>query len=67
MQSRGVEDERAEHEITRGDSRIGAKEEGTLRSHMVNDDGSTRDTVYFSVIAPEWPEVSARLLAKLGR
>ena len=37
--------------------RIGAKEEGTLRSHMVNPDGSLRDTVYFSIIAPEWPDV----------
>lgn len=41
--------------------RIGAKEEGILRSHMVNPDGTPRDTVYFSVIAPEWPEVRARL------
>lgn len=41
--------------------RIGAKEEGTLRSHMVNPDGTPRDTVYFSVIAPEWPGVRSRL------
>jgi RimJ/RimL family protein N-acetyltransferase len=47
--------------------RIGAKEEGTLRSHMVNADGTLRDTVYFSVIAPEWPEVAENLLAKLRR
>jgi RimJ/RimL family protein N-acetyltransferase len=47
--------------------RIGAKEEGTLRSHMVNPDGTLRDTVYFSVIAPEWPEVKARLEAMMER
>ena len=47
--------------------RLGAKEEGTFRSHMVNPDGSIRDSVYFSVIASEWPEVSARLLAMLAR
>ncbi|HYI94148.1 MAG TPA: GNAT family N-acetyltransferase [Bryobacteraceae bacterium] len=41
--------------------RIGAKEEGTLRSHMVNPDGTLRDTVYFSIIAPEWVEVKKRL------
>ena len=46
--------------------RIGAKEEGTLRSHMVNPDGSIRDTVYFSVIAPEWPEVKKRLEAMMS-
>ena len=45
--------------------RIGAKEEGTLRSHMVMPDGSLRDTVYFSVIAPEWPEVKRGLEQKL--
>jgi RimJ/RimL family protein N-acetyltransferase len=47
--------------------RIGAKEEGTLRHHMVNRDGTLRDTVYYSVIAPEWPNVSTRLLAMLDR
>jgi N-acetyltransferase len=47
--------------------RIGAREEGTLRSHMVNPDGSLRDTVYFSVIAPEWPEAKARLEAMMER
>ena len=41
--------------------RIGAKEEGTLRRHMINADGSVRDTVYFSVIAEEWPEVKVNL------
>jgi RimJ/RimL family protein N-acetyltransferase len=47
--------------------RIGAKEEGTLRSHMVNPDGTLRDTVYFSVIAPEWPEIKTRLEARMER
>jgi RimJ/RimL family protein N-acetyltransferase len=41
--------------------RIGAKEEGTLRSHMINRDGTLRDTVYFSVIAPQWPAIKSRL------
>ena len=44
--------------------RIGAVEEGVLRRHMINEDGSLRDSVYYSVIAEEWPEVKARL-AKL--
>ena len=34
-------------------ARIGAKEEGTLRNHMVNPDGTFRDTVYFSIIESE--------------
>ena len=40
--------------------RVGAKQEGTLRRHMVVP-GHVRDTVYFSVIAEEWGEVKARL------
>ena len=47
--------------------RIGATEEGTLRRHMINADGSPRDSVYFSVIADEWPAVSARLEGMLAR
>lgn len=47
--------------------RIGAQEEGTLRSHMINPDGTLRDTVYFSVIAPEWPQVKLRLEAMMER
>ncbi len=46
--------------------RIGATEEGTLRKHMINADGSARDSVYFSVIDDEWPRVRARLEAMLG-
>jgi len=48
-------------------ARIGAREEGTLRSHMGRLDGSRRDSVYFSVIAPEWPGVQADLEALLAR
>jgi RimJ/RimL family protein N-acetyltransferase len=42
-------------------ARIGAQEEGTLRRHMLNDDGSRRDSVFFSIIAEEWPDVKRRL------
>ena len=47
-------------------TRLGAKEEGTLRSHMVTDSGRVRDTVYFSIIASEWPEVKRRLEGRLA-
>ena len=47
-------------------ARIGARYEGTLRSHMVRRDGSRRDTVYFSVIKSEWPAVKAELERKLA-
>ncbi len=45
--------------------RLGAKEEGILRKHMVAYSGRVRDTVYFSILDDEWPSVKARLQAKL--
>ena len=45
--------------------RIGAKEEGTLRRHGITWTGRVRDSVYFSILDAEWPEVKARLLYKL--
>jgi N-acetyltransferase len=45
--------------------RLGAKQEGIFRQHMVTWSGRLRDTVYFSVIAPEWPEVKRGLEAKI--
>lgn len=47
--------------------RIGATEEGTLRSHMVCPGGRLRDSVYFSVLAPEWPATKARLEDMIAR
>jgi len=45
--------------------RLGAKEEGVLRKHMVTWNGRQRDSVYFSILDTEWPEVKARLAEKL--
>jgi RimJ/RimL family protein N-acetyltransferase len=45
--------------------RIGAKEEGTLRRHVVTWTGRVRDSVYFSILDSEWPEVKARLEERL--
>jgi N-acetyltransferase len=47
--------------------RLGAKEEGTLRKHIVCWDGRQRDSVYFSILDTEWPEVKTRLENKLAR
>jgi Acetyltransferases, including N-acetylases of ribosomal proteins len=46
--------------------RIGAKEEGIFRRHMVTESGRLRDSVYYSVIAEEWEEVRRRLRGMLG-
>jgi len=46
---------------------IGATFEGAFRDHMVMPEGRLRTSNYYSVIAPEWPAVKARLEASLGR
>ena len=45
--------------------RLGATEEGTFRNHMITASGRIRHTVYFSILDSEWPQVKARLEAKL--
>ena len=45
--------------------RIGAKFEGVLRAHRMAADFIPRDSMRFSIIAAEWPEVRERLLARL--
>jgi RimJ/RimL family protein N-acetyltransferase len=46
--------------------RIGAREEGILRHHMINEDGSLRDSVFFSLLADEWPQAKGRLEGMLA-
>ena len=45
--------------------RIGAKEEGTLRRHVITSTGRVRDSVYFSILDSEWPGVKTRLEERL--
>ena len=45
--------------------RIGARQEGIFRKHMATWSGRIRDTVYFSILDSEWPDMKARLEAKL--
>lgn len=37
--------------------KIGAKEDGVLRGHMLMRDGRRRDSVYYSILKPEWEEI----------
>jgi N-acetyltransferase len=46
--------------------RIGAKEEGIFRNHMITESGRIRHSVYFSIIESEWPAVKARLETMLN-
>jgi len=48
-------------------ARLGAVREGVLRAHVVMYDGYLRDTVMFSIIAPEWPAVKQRLETMMVR
>ena len=45
--------------------RLGAQRDGVLRGDRVRRDGTVRDTVLYSLTAPEWPAVRARLEARL--
>lgn len=47
-------------------ARIGAKEEGILRNHMIMPGGRYRDSVSFSIIEAEWPAVKQNLEQKLN-
>jgi RimJ/RimL family protein N-acetyltransferase len=46
---------------------LGAKKDGVIRHHFLRRDGTVRDTVMYSILADEWPEVRERLLARLAR
>jgi RimJ/RimL family protein N-acetyltransferase len=46
---------------------LGAKKDGALRHFMARPDGSPRDLHVYSILAGEWPEVRARLEARLAK
>lgn len=46
-------------------ARLGAQRDGVLRHHALRRDGSVRDTVMFSIVRAEWPQVRTRLQARL--
>ncbi|MEO8809852.1 MAG: GNAT family N-acetyltransferase [Rhodanobacter sp.] len=47
--------------------RLGARRDGVLRAHKRRPDGSLRDTVCYSILASEWPDVKAWLGLRLAR
>lgn len=47
--------------------KIGATMEGVLRSHTVLTDGFRRNTVYYSILKPEWDTVSRRLISVIHK
>lgn len=45
---------------------LGARQEGIMRSHLIYRDGRIRDSILFSIIRSDWPEVKERLQARLA-
>jgi RimJ/RimL family protein N-acetyltransferase len=45
--------------------KLGAVREGVLRRYQIRSNGMIRDTVVYSILAEEWPEIRARLEARL--
>ena len=46
--------------------KLGARDEGVLRKHKITFNGRIRDTAQFAVLDDDWPEVRARLGARLA-
>ncbi|MFD3510275.1 GNAT family N-acetyltransferase [Nocardia sp. NPDC058666] len=53
------------HRSQQAIARLGATYEGTLRRHFRRADGTVRDSVLFSIIAEDWPDVRARLTRRI--
>jgi RimJ/RimL family protein N-acetyltransferase len=46
---------------------LGARKDGVIRHHMARRDGTVRDSVMYSILAAEWPDVKKHLSARLAR
>lgn len=46
---------------------LGAKKDGVIRHHMMRKDGTVRDSVFYSILAAEWPDVRRHLELRLDR
>ena len=46
---------------------LGAKKDGEIRHHQARRDGTVRDSVMYSILASEWPDVKRHLRTRLGR
>lgn len=46
--------------------KLGARHEGTFRNHMIMPDGTSRDTVWYSILDSDWPAVQAHLLQRIA-
>jgi RimJ/RimL family protein N-acetyltransferase len=50
-----------------GIERLGAREEGIFRKHMITAGGRVRDSIYYAIVDDDWPGIKARLRGRLVR
>jgi RimJ/RimL family protein N-acetyltransferase len=46
---------------------LGARKDGVIRHHHARRNGTVRDTVMYSILATEWPDVKRHLTTRLAR
>jgi RimJ/RimL family protein N-acetyltransferase len=63
----GLRTDRFNYASQRAIERLGAQKDGILRHHRRRRDGTVRDTVMYSILAQEWPDVKRHLLLRLSR
>ena len=54
------------HQSRQAIERLGAKQDGVLRSHRIMPDGTLRDTVVYSILGHEWPAIGNELKRRLA-
>src|SRR5437868_13723261 len=63
----GLRTDRLNFASQRAIAALGARQEGVLRHHQARRDGTARDSVMFSILAAEWPDVKRHLALRLAR
>ncbi|MCU0950197.1 MAG: GNAT family N-acetyltransferase [Burkholderiaceae bacterium] len=63
----GLRTDHMNFESQRAIERLGARRDGVIRHHAARRDGTVRDTVMYSILASEWPDVKAHLAWQLER
>ena len=63
----GLRTDNFNFESQRAISALGAKKDGVIRHHQARRDGTVRDTVMFSILKSEWPDVKRHIAGRLAR
>jgi RimJ/RimL family protein N-acetyltransferase len=63
----GLRTDRFNTRSQRAIAALGARQDGILRHHQARKDGTARDSVMYSILAAEWPDVKRNLSSRLVR